>query len=301
MYKNNILELIGNTPIVKLSKLKEALGLKGSVFAKLERFNPMGSHKDRAALYMIKGAMDRGEINENTVIIEPTSGNTGIGLAFICSYMGFRCILTMPESMSEERKKLLSFLGAELILTPAGEGMMGAIKKAEKIAEKEESAFIPSQFSNKDNIRAHIETTGPEIWEDMNGDIDYFVAGVGSGGTISGVGSVLKSKNDKIKVVAVEPQSSPMISCGISAPHKIQGIGANFVPENYDPSVVDEVMTVSDEEALEFQKLICKYEGIFAGISSGAAVAAAAKIAKEEKGNIVVLLSDTGDRYLSSL
>lgn len=301
MYYNNILELIGNTPLVKLSKLKEELGLKGDIFAKLERFNPQGSHKDRAALYMIKGAMERGEIKENTVIIEPTSGNTGIGLAFICSYMNLRCVLTMPESMSEERKKLLRYLGAELILTPAAEGMKGAIKKAEEIAEKEESAFIPSQFSNKDNVRAHIETTGPEILADLGGEVDFFVAGVGSGGTVSGVGSFLKSKNSDIKIVAVEPQSSPMISKGISAPHKIQGIGANFVPENYDPSVVDEVITVSDEDALKFQKLICKLEGIFSGISSGAALCAAAKIAEKESGNVVVLLSDTGDRYLSSL
>ncbi len=301
MYYNNILELIGNTPLVKLSKLKEELGLKGDIFAKLERFNPQGSHKDRAALYMIKGAMERGEIKENTVIIEPTSGNTGIGLAFICSYMNLRCVLTMPESMSEERKKLLRYLGAELILTPAAEGMKGAIKKAEEIAEKEESAFIPSQFSNKDNVRAHIETTGPEILADLGGEVDFFVAGVGSGGTVSGVGSFLKSKNSDVKIVAVEPLSSPMISKGISAPHKIQGIGANFVPENYDPSVVDEVITVSDEDALKFQKLICKHEGIFSGISSGAALCAAAKIAEKESGNVVVLLSDTGDRYLSSL
>ena len=301
MYYENILELIGNTPLVKLSKLGEKLGLKGNIFAKLERFNPQGSHKDRAALYMIKGAVERGEIKENTVIIEPTSGNTGIGLAFISSYMGIRCILTMPESMSEERKKLLKFLGAQLVLTPASEGMTGAIKKAEELAEKEESAFIPSQFSNEDNIKAHIETTGPEIWDDLNGEVDVFVAGVGSGGTVSGVGRFLKSKNENIRIVAVEPESSPMISKGVSAPHKIQGIGANFVPENYDESVVDEVMTVSDQEALEFQKLICKYEGVFAGISAGAAVCAAVKIAKEKEANIVVLLSDTGDRYLSSL
>lgn len=304
MVYENILELIGKTPLLKLSHLKETEGLGGNIYAKLERFNPAGSSKDRAALFMIKGAMERGEINENSVIVEPTSGNTGIGLASVCAYLGLKLILTMPENMSVERIKLLEFLGAEVILTPKEKGMKGAIEKAEEIFSSTENAFIPSQFNNPDNPLSHEKTTAPEILADLDGKIDVFIAGIGSGGTISGVGKALKEFNPKIKIIGVEPEGSPMITKGVWGPHKIQGIGANFIPENYNPEVVDEVLSASDNEALEYMKKLATNEGVFVGISSGAALSVAVKFAKKIENkdkNIVVFLPDGGDRYLSTL
>ncbi len=304
MVYENILELIGKTPLLKLSHLRETEKFKGNIYAKLERFNPAGSSKDRAALFMIKGALERNEINKNSVIIEPTSGNTGIGLASVCAYFGLKLILTMPENMSIERIKLLEFLGAEVILTPKEKGMKGAIEKAEEIKSSTENAFIPSQFENADNKKAHEETTAPEILADLKGKVDVFIAGIGSGGTISGVGKALKDFNPKIEIIGVEPEDSPMITKGVSGPHKIQGIGANFVPENYDAEVVDEVLLASHQKAMEYMKKLATIEGIFVGISSGAALSIAIEIAKQpkyENKNIVVFLPDGGDRYLSVL
>ncbi len=300
---NNIAELIGKTPVLKLNKLKDKLNLKANLFVKLESFNPAGSAKDRIALYMLKDAKEKGLINSETLIIEPTSGNTGIGLAALCSYFGYKLILTMPETMSVERRNLISAYGAEIVLTEGKMGMKGAIAKAKELAESNKNSFIPSQFTNLSNPKAHFETTGPEIWEDMDGNIDYFVAGVGTGGTISGVGKYLKSKNPKIKITAVEPSTSPVLSKGVSGAHKIQGIGAGFIPETLDTKIYDDIMPIENEVAFEYANKLAKTEGILVGISSGAALAAGVEIAKKDENkdkNIVVFLPDGGEKYLST-
>ncbi len=300
---NNITELIGKTPILKLNKLKDKLNLKANLFVKLESYNPAGSAKDRIALYMLKDAKEKGLINSETLIIEPTSGNTGIGLAALCSYFGYKLILTMPETMSVERRNLISAYGAEIVLTEGKMGMKGAIAKAKELAESNKNSFIPSQFTNLSNPKAHFETTGPEIWEDMDGNIDYFVAGVGTGGTISGVGKYLKSKNPNIKIMAVEPSTSPVLSKGVSGAHKIQGIGAGFVPETLDTKIYDNIMPIDNEAAFEYANKLAKIEGVLIGISSGAALAAGIEIAKKDENkekNIVVFLPDGGEKYLST-
>ena len=298
-YAENILKTIGNTPLVKINKLNQGDAI---VFAKVESFNPAGSVKDRPALNMIETAERQGLINKDTVIIEPTSGNTGIGLAMVCAVKGYRMILTMPETMSEERRKLLKAYGAELVLTDGAKGMQGAVDKANDLHKEIKNSFIPQQFANPSNPEVHIHTTAEEIWRDTDGKVDIVVAGVGTGGTISGIAKGLKAKNSKIKVVAVEPETSPLLSKGIAGPHKIQGIGANFVPENFDKSVVDEIFTVSNEDALKTACRVAKEEGIFCGISSGASLYTACELAKmeENKGKLIVaIMPDTGERYLS--
>ena len=298
----SIIDLVGNTPIVELNRLEKKYDLKARVCAKLEYFNPAGSAKDRIAKAMILDAMEKGVINSESVIIEPTSGNTGIGLAFVCASFGMRAILTMPETMSKERQDLLKAYGAEIVLTDGKLGMQGAIDKAKELAASIPNSYIPGQFSNPVNPKAHYDTTGPEIWNDTDGKVDIFVAGVGSAGTISGVGKYLKEKNPNIKIVAVEPEKSPLISGGVAGPHKIQGIGANFIPEILDKSVIDEVITISDEEAYAQTKELSE-EGIFVGISSGAAVAAAKKLAlrSENEGKMIIsFLADNGERYIST-
>ncbi len=302
IYKG-IAELIGKTPIIELSNIERLEGLKGKLLAKLESFNPAGSSKDRVALSMIEEAEKQGILNEDSVIIEPTSGNTGIGLAAIAAVKGLRIILTMPETMSEERIKLLKAYGAEIVLTPGKDGMNGAIKKANELKEEIENSFIPGQFENPSNPQIHFLTTGPEIWEDTEGNIDIFVAGIGTGGTISGVGKFLKSKNPKIKIVAVEPEDSPVLSEGKSGAHGIQGIGAGFIPKTLDTDIYDEIITVATEDAKEMGNIIAKTEGLLVGISSGAAVWAALSLAilPENKGKtILALLPDSGERYLST-
>ncbi|MBE6852979.1 MAG: cysteine synthase A [Ruminococcus sp.] len=296
-------QLIGKTPLLELSNIEKKLGLKARLLAKTEYFNPAGSVKDRVAKKMIDDAEGKGILTPDSVIIEPTSGNTGIGLAAVAAARGYRIIIVMPETMSVERRQLMKAYGAELVLSDGTKGMKGAIEKADELAKEIPGSFIPSQFTNPANAAAHFETTGPEIWEDTDGQTDVFVAGVGTGGTITGVGRFLKSKNPDIKVIAVEPASSPVLTEGKSGAHKIQGIGAGFVPEVLDTDVYDEVITISDEAAYETARLIGKTEGILVGISSGAAAAAAIELAKREENsgkNIVVLLPDTGDRYLSS-
>lgn len=296
-------ELVGNTPLLELTNLEEKMALKAKIFAKVEYFNPAGSVKDRIALEMIVDAEEKGLLKKDSVIIEPTSGNTGIGLASIAAMKGYRVILTMPESMSIERRKLLKAYGAEIVLTEASKGMKGAIEKANELAKENPNSVILGQFDNPANPRAHYQTTGPEIYKDLNGKVDYFVAGVGTGGTITGVGRYLKQQNANIKVVAVEPLSSPVLSKGESGPHKIQGIGAGFVPNTLDTKIYDEVVTISNEDAFEYGRMMGKVEGILIGISSGAALKAAIDLAKKEENknkNIVVLLPDTGDRYLST-
>lgn len=298
----SIIDLVGNTPIVQLNRLEKKYDLKARVCAKLEYFNPAGSAKDRIAKAMILDAMEKGVINSDSVIIEPTSGNTGIGLAFVCASFGMRAILTMPETMSKERQDLLKAYGAEIVLTDGKLGMQGAIDKAKELAASIPNSYIPGQFSNPVNPKAHYDTTGPEIWNDTDGKVDIFVAGVGSAGTISGVGKYLKEKNPNIKIVAVEPEKSPLISGGVAGSHKIQGIGANFIPEILDKSVIDEVITISDEEAYAQTKELSE-EGIFVGISSGAAVAAAKKLAlrSENEGKLIIsFLADNGERYIST-
>ncbi len=300
---NSLIELIGRTPLVSTPRLSQSLGLKKPLLVKLESFNPLGSVKDRAALGMIEQAEKEGSLSEGTVIIEPTSGNTGIGLAFISVIKGYRLILTMPETMSLERRKLLHALGAEIQLTPGGQGMAGAIEKANELAETYPKSFIPMQFKNPANPHSHTQTTAEEIWQDTDGKVDVFVACVGTGGTLTGVARGLKTHNPSIEIIAVEPAGSPLLSGGTAGPHKIQGIGANFIPENYDPSLVDQVVTVSDEEAYFFARRLSNTEGILAGISSGAAVCAAAGLAQQpvyQDKTIVVLLPDTGERYLST-
>ena len=300
---SSILQTIGHTPLVELRNLQAKFGLKARILAKVEFFNPAGSVKDRIALSMIEDAEKAGKINQDTVLVEPTSGNTGIGLAMVAKSKGYRLILTMPETMSIERRNLLKAYGAELVLTEGVKGMKGAIAKAEELAKVIPNAFIPSQFDNPANPRAHYLTTGPEIYEDTEGKLDYFVAGVGTGGTISGTGKFLKEKNPAIKVVAVEPATSPVLSEGHAGPHGIQGIGAGFVPNTLDTSIYDEILPIETAEAMAMGKVLPTVEGFLVGISSGAALAAAVKLAqrKENEGKtIVVLLPDTGERYLST-
>lgn len=296
-------QLIGKTPLLELTHIEQKYGLKAKILAKLEYFNPAGSVKDRIAKAMIDDAQMSGKLKKGSVIIEPTSGNTGIGLASVAAARGYRIIIVMPETMSVERRQLMKAYGAELVLTEGAKGMKGAIEKAEELAKETPNSFIPGQFVNPSNPKAHIDTTGPEIYNDTDGAIDIFVAGVGTGGTITGVGEYLKSKNPGIKVVAVEPSSSPVLSTGIFGAHKIQGIGAGFVPDVLNTKIFDEVITVSDEDSFDTGRLVGKCEGVLVGISSGAAVFAAIELAKrtENEGkNIVVLLPDTGDRYLST-
>ena len=297
---NNVLELIGHTPLVRINKMNDGVA---DIVVKLEKQNPAGSVKDRPALNMIETAEKEGLINKDTVIIEPTSGNTGIGLALACAIKGYKMILTMPETMSVERRKLLSAYGAELVLTDGAKGMQGAVDKANELHKEIKNSFIPQQFSNLANPESHVISTAEEIWNDTEGKVDFIVAGVGTGGTISGIAKGLKAKNPNVKAVAVEPASSPLLSKGFAGAHKIQGIGANFVPENYDANLIDEIIPVKNEDAISFAKRLAKEEGILSGISSGAALCAANEISKrsENKDNlIVVILPDSGERYLSS-
>lgn len=301
--KNSFLDLVGNTPLVRVNNLIKKDELKADVLAKLEYFNPAGSVKDRIAKEMIQDALEKGLINENTTLIEPTSGNTGIGLSAVATALNLKIIITMPETMSVERRNLMKAYGAELVLTPGSEGMKGAIAKAKELASQIENSFIPGQFENPANPTAHYKTTGPEIYEQTEGKIDIFVAGVGTGGTISGIGKYLKEKNPEVKVVAVEPASSPVLSTGKGGAHKIQGIGAGFVPETLDTKIYDEIITVENEDAFATGKEMAKTEGILVGISSGAALYAVKELAKREENagkTIVVLLPDGGDRYLST-
>lgn len=296
-------QLIGRTPLLELTHIEKNLNLKAKIFAKLEYFNPAGSVKDRIAKAMIDDAEKSGSLHQGSVIIEPTSGNTGIGLAAVAAARGYRIIIVMPETMSLERRQLMKAYGAELVLTEGAKGMKGAIAKAEELAAEIPDSFIPGQFVNPSNPKAHFETTGPEIWADTDGKVDIFVAGVGTGGTITGTGKFLKAKNSDIKVVAVEPKTSAVLSTGVAGAHKIQGIGAGFVPEVLDTEIYDEIIPVENEAAFETGKLIGRSEGVLVGISSGAAVSAAIELAKREENegkNIVVLLPDTGDRYLST-
>ncbi len=297
-------ELIGKTPLLRLNKIKKMYNLKANIYAKLELFNPTGSAKDRAALYMIDEGEKAGLIDKDTVIIEPTSGNTGIGLSSVAASRGYKTIIVMPETMSDERKALMRLYGAELVLTSGKDGMNGAIKKAEELSKQYPKTFIPNQFENKANAKAHFETTGPEIWKDTDGKVDIFVAGVGTGGTITGVGEYLKSQNPEIKIIAVEPKDSPVLSNGKSGTHGIQGIGAGFIPKVLNTEIYDDVYTVSTDEAFSTLKELGKGEGILVGISSGAALFAGIQTALKEENqgkNIVVFLPDTGDRYLSIL
>ena len=296
-------ELIGNTPLLELGNYEKAHGLEATILAKLEYLNPAGSVKDRIARAMLDDAESRGLLKPGSVIIEPTSGNTGIGLAAVAAACGYRIILTMPETMSVERRSLLRAYGAELVLTEGAKGMKGAIAKARELAAQTENSFIPGQFTNPANPRAHRETTGPEIWRDTDGKVDIFVAGVGTGGTVTGVGEYLKEQNPAVRIVAVEPAGSPVLSGGASGPHKIQGIGAGFVPDTLNRAVLDEILPVENEDAFAAGRELARREGVLAGISSGAALHAATVLAKrpENRGKmIVVLLPDTGDRYLST-
>lgn len=296
-------ELIGHTPLLELSNYEQQNGLEAALIAKVEYFNPLGSVKDRVANAMIEEGIKQGKINADTVIIEPTSGNTGIGLAFVAASKGLHLILTMPDTMSIERRRIVSALGAEVVLTPGAEGMGGAIRKAEELVEQYGNAIIPQQFENKANPAIHRSTTAEEIWSDTDGKVDIFVAGVGTGGTISGVGEALKAKNPNVRIVAVEPASSPVLSGGKAGPHKIQGIGAGFVPAVLDLDVVDEIIPVANEAAFEAARAVAKTDGLLVGISSGAAIHAATELAKRPENknkNIVVLLPDTGERYLST-
>ena len=296
-------QLIGKTPLLELTRIEEELGLKAKVLVKLEYFNPAGSVKDRIAKRMIEDAEASGKLKPGATIIEPTSGNTGIGLAAVAAAKGYRTIIVMPETMSVERRQLMRAYGAELVLTEGAKGMKGAIAKAEEIAAETENSYIPGQFVNPSNPAAHRDTTGPEIWEDTDGKVDYFVAGVGTGGTVTGVGEYLKSKNSDVKVVAVEPEASQTLAKGEAAPHKIQGIGAGFVPETLNTHIYDEIIPVTNEDAFETGRLLGHKQGVLVGISSGAALWAAIELAKKpenEGKNIVVLLPDTGDRYLST-
>ncbi len=302
IYKNAA-ELVGNTPLLEVGNIEKELGLEARILVKLEYFNPAGSAKDRIALNMIEDAEAKGQLKPGAVIIEPTSGNTGIGLASLAAIKGYKVILTMPETMSVERRNILKAYGAEIVLTDGSKGMNGAIAKANELAAEYENSFIPGQFENPANPEIHRKTTGPEIWKDADGQVDIFVAGVGTGGTITGVGEYLKSQNPDVKVVAVEPATSPVLSQGKSGPHKIQGIGAGFIPKALNTNVYDEVFPVENEDAFTTGKLIAKHEGILVGISSGAALYAAIQLAKrpENKGKtIVALLPDSGDRYYST-
>lgn len=297
-------DLVGNTPLLELNNYNKNKGLKARVIAKLEYFNPAGSVKDRVALAMIEDAEAKGLLKPGATIIEPTSGNTGVGLAFVAAAKGYKLILTMPDTMSLERRNLLKALGAELVLTPGVDGMKGAIARAEELKAANSGSLILQQFDNPANPAMHERTTGQEIWRDTDGRVDIFMAGVGTGGTVSGVGAALKANNPKVKIVAVEPEDSPVLSGGKPGPHKIQGIGAGFVPKNYNSAVIDEVLQVSNDDAIRTGRELAKYEGLLVGISSGAAVAAATRLARlpENEGKtIVALLPDTGERYLSTL
>lgn len=300
--RESVTELIGNTPLLRLRKIEKQCGAKAALIAKLEYFNPGGSAKDRIGWNMIRAAEEDGRLKTGGTIIEPTSGNTGVGIAMVAAAKGYRAIMTMPESMSVERRNLLKAYGAELVLTDAAKGMQGAVDKAEELANEIPGSIIAGQFVNPANWQIHYETTGPEIWRDTDGAVDIFVSAVGTGGTITGVGTYLKEQNPKIKVVAVEPEASPLLSQGKAGPHKIQGIGANFIPEVLDTSVYDEIIAVSDDAAFDTMKELAVTEGLFTGISSGAALYAARELVKREENrgkNIVVLLPDTGERYLS--
>ena len=296
-------ELVGKTPLLKLNNIIKELNLKANIFAKLEYFNPAGSVKDRIAKAMIEDAEKSGKLNKDSVIIEPTSGNTGIGLSSVAAAKGYKIIIVMPETMSVERRQLMKAYGADLVLTEGAKGMKGAIAKAEELAKEIPNAFIPGQFVNPANPKIHFDTTGPEIYEDTDGKVDIFVAGVGTGGTLTGVGKYLKSKNSKVKVVAVEPKTSAVLSTGVAGSHKIQGIGAGFIPETLDTSVYDEIIAVDNDDAFKYGKLVGRKEGVLVGISSGAALSAAIELAKRPENdgkNIVVIFPDTGDRYLST-
>ena len=300
---NGALELVGNTPLVEVKNIEEELGLEARILVKLEYFNPAGSVKDRIAKAMIEDAEEKGLLKEGSVIIEPTSGNTGIGLASIAAVKGYRIILTMPETMSVERRNILKAYGAEIVLTEGAKGMKGAIEKADELAKEIPGSYIPGQFVNPANPEVHRKTTGPEIWKDTDGEVDLFIAGVGTGGTLTGVGEYLKSQNPDVKIVALEPASSPVLSTGKGGPHKIQGIGAGFVPDVLNTTVYVEIFTVENDDAFATGKLLAKKEGILVGISSGAALYGAIELAKrpENKGKtIVALLPDTGDRYYST-
>ena len=303
MIYQNASQLIGNTPLLRLNNIEKKLNLNVTLLAKVEYFNPSGSVKDRIALSMIEDAEKKGIMHHDTVVIEPTSGNTGIGLASVCAAKGYRCILVMPENMSQERVKLIKAYGAEVVLSPKEKGMKGVVEKGEELSKTYESSFIPSQFTNPSNPEAHYRTTGPEIYKGTNKKVDVFVAGFGTGGTVSGVGRYLKEQNKNIKIIGVEPNDSPLITKGKAGPHKIQGIGANFVPSTLDKNYIDEIMTATTEESYEYARMAGKYEGILIGISSGAALAQAVKVAQRNENNgktIVVLLPDSGDRYLST-
>lgn len=303
MIYRNISELVGHTPLFCPTSLLRHLDLQATVLCKLECFNPAGSAKDRVAAAMIEDAEARGILKKGSVIVEPTSGNTGIGLAALAASRGYRVILTMPDTMSVERRRLLAMYGAEIVLTPGAEGMQGSIQKAEEIAASIEGSWIPSQFENAANPSAHRETTGPEIWKDTEGTVDLLVAGVGTGGTLSGTGAYLKEKRPNLRVVAVEPAASPLLSEGRAGAHGLQGIGANFVPKNLDRALIDEILPITEEEAYEAGRLLARHEGILCGITSGAALAAAIRLARREEyanKTIVCILPDTGDRYLST-
>ena len=302
-YFTSVDQLIGKTPLMELTNIEKAFGLKARLFAKLEYLNPAGSIKDRAAMQMLDDAKDAGILKDDSVIIEPTSGNTGIGLAAVGASRGYKVIIVMPDTMSIERRKIMKAYGATLVLSDGTRGMKGAIDMAEELARKTPNSFIPGQFTNPSNTKAHYLSTGPEIWDDLDGNIDYFVAGVGTGGTITGVGKYLKEKNPSIKVIAIEPSSRPFLSKGVSGPNAIQGIGAGFVPDILDTSIYDEIITVDAEDAFKVGRMIGTKEGFLVGISSGAACHAAIEVAKREESsnkNIVVILPDTGDRYLST-
>lgn len=296
----NVTELIGNTPLVHLSKIEAEFGIEGSIYAKLERNNPGGSVKDRVAKQMIEDGFAIGNINKNTVLIEATSGNTGIGIAMLGAYFGLEVIICMPETMSKERQLLMSAYGAKLVLTPGSLGMAGSVSKAEEIHASNPNSIIMSQFANPSNPKAHYEVTGPEIYEALDGEIDIFVAGIGTGGTVTGVGKYLKEMNPNIKIVGIEPASSPLLTAGQAGKHAIQGIGANFKPDVLDLSILDEILTITNEEAFETARLVARKEGLLVGISSGAALCGAIKLAKRGNLNVVTLFPDTGERYLSS-
>jgi cysteine synthase A len=303
MIFQNASELIGRTPLLRLNNIEKKFKLNVNLYAKVEFFNPTGSVKDRIALSMIETAERQGKLQRDSVIIEPTSGNTGIGLASVCAAKGYKCILVMPENMSSERIKLIKAYGAEVVLSPAKLGMKGSVEKVEELSKTYENSFIPSQFDNPSNPEIHYKTTGPEIYKSTNKKVDIFVAGFGTGGTISGVGKYLKEMSKNIKIIGVEPQDSPLLTKGKAGPHKIQGIGANFVPKTLDRKYIDEILTASNEESYEYSRIVGKYEGILVGISSGAALSAAIKMAQRNENNgknIVVLFPDSGDRYLST-
>ena len=295
----NLIELVGNTPILRLNNVEKTNNLTGEIYAKLEKYNPAGSVKDRAALEIIEDAERKGILKPGATIIEPTSGNTGIGLAFIARLKGYKVILTMPSSMSEERIKVLKAYGAEVVLTDAALGMQGSLDKADEILKQTPGAIIAGQFTNPANVNAHYKTTGPEIWEDMDGNIDVFIASVGTGGTLTGIAKYLKEKNKDIKIVAVEPAESPLISKGIAGQHGIQGIGANFIPEILDRNIIDEVYTVTTDEAYQSSREVAQKEGLLVGISSGSVIDAAKHYAKNNK-KVVIILPDSGERYLST-